>query len=110
MPSKSIAVDLRPNSCLVMANKKIVKKGSLYREVLPDDCNWQIEGSGDNRHIWLTLAKKNITKANQHWKCVFEGDPCIDLSDFSPPVHAIDPSTMDKEAIRRQMQQVIALF
>jgi len=103
VPTKGITVDVRATSCRIVVNGQVVKEGSLFQEVLPDDCNWQMEGTGEDRRIWITLVKKTATKGNQHWKQVFRGDPEVDLRSFGPPVHAIDSNNPDKDALRRQL-------
>ena len=105
MVAKSIKVDFKPNSFSIAINNQVLKTGKFFQEILPDDCNWQLDGEGSNRKIWVTVAKKFVTKGNQHWKYFLQGDPEVDLSMFGAPVHAIDPN-MDKAMLRKKMEEV----
>jgi hypothetical protein len=104
--TKAITVDVRANSCRIVIDGQVRKEGELFQEVLPDDCNWQMEGTGEERRLWITLVKRSATKGNQHWKSVFRGDPPVDLSAFGPPVHAFDSNNIDKAALRQQMAEI----
>ena len=103
-----MSVDLKAHSCSITVNSQVLKTGELCQEVLPEDCNWQMEslGDGHGKCIWITLVKKFKTKGNQHWKCIFRGDPEVDLTGFGPPVHAMDPGDMDRGELRRKMDEV----
>lgn len=52
--------------------------GDLYAEVIPSECNWQIDddqSSGASvRSLWITMVKRVPTERNQMWKCVLNGD------------------------------------
>ena len=104
--SKNVSIDVKANTFTFKYAGQLIKQGTFFQEVLPDDCNWQFDGKGDERKVWLTLTKKFVTKGNQHWKYVFEGDPGLDMSQMGTPIHTIDPSTMDKAAMRKQMEEV----
>lgn len=106
VPTKGIEIDTTATTCRISFNGVVVKEGLLCEEVVPDECNWQIDGAGEDRRVWMTLVKKTATKGNQHWKHVFRGDPEVDLSSFGPPVHAFDSNNIDKEALRRQVAQL----
>jgi len=126
--SKEVTLELSSHTFILKIRDEIIKKGEFYKEILPDECNWQFDekvkkinndisdGSDSSKEkqdnsiekvIWLTILKKNETKGNQHWKCVLRGDDEIDLNSlgFGVPVHTFD-SSMDKASLRKQMEQV----
>ena len=45
-------------------------EGTLYRRVLPDDCNWQLWPIGKPTHVKLSLIKAK----SGHWKDVLIGE------------------------------------
>lgn len=103
--AKNVKVDMKHSQLVIEVNGNKIINGEVYREILPDDCNWQLEGEGESRKIWLTLVKRNKTKGNQHWKTVIKGDAEIDVSRCGVPLHNVDPS-MDKARIRQMMDEV----
>ena len=104
--AKHVKVDLKPNMFSISINNKVLKSGTFFQEILPDDCNWQLDGDGASKKVWITIAKKFATKGNQHWKYFLKGDPEVDLSMFGAPVHAIDPN-MDKAMLRKKFEEVM---
>ena len=83
---------------------EVVVDGYLYADVLPEECNWQLDGDGSQRKVWVSLYKETATTKNQHWKYVVEGDEEVDTHSLGPPVHALDVN--NKEAIQAAMAKV----
>ncbi len=63
-----------------------------------------LDGEGDERKVWITLFKETPTTKNQHWRCVIQGDPEIDISSLGPPVHHLDVN--DKTGMEEAIKQV----
>lgn len=83
---------------------EVVVDGYLYADVIPDECNWQLDGDGSQRKVWVSLYKEVSTTKNQHWKYVVEGDEEVDTQSLGPPVHALDID--NKDAIKAAMEKV----
>ena len=58
-----------------IAGKEIIN-GSLYAEVIPDECNWQIEEDEvtGGRQVWISLYKREATLLKKMWPVVVQGD------------------------------------
>ena len=65
--------------------------GKFYDNVIPDECNWQIDNEGQ-RKLWLSLVKKNPSARNQFWKSLLIGDPKVETDRLGPSLLKIDPS------------------
>ena len=87
--------------------------GAYYERVVPDDCNWQLDGDGATRVVWVILQKAAPTVTKKHWPCVVQGH--VELSQpgattgdadagSGPPVHHIDSS--DPAAMIAAMQSL----
>jgi hypothetical protein len=86
---------------------EVVVDGYLYADVIPDECNWQLDGDGSQRKVWVSLYKEVPTTKNQHWKYVVEGDEEVDTQSLGPPVHALDID--NKDAIKAAMEKVFLI-
>jgi hypothetical protein len=106
--AKQVNCKILKDNVKVLVNGVVALEGDFYAPVIPEECNWQMDGDGENRKIWITLHKEAPTTRNQHWKYVIEGDEAIDTSRLGPPVHRIN--TDSKEDIREAMRKVISLL
>jgi hypothetical protein len=72
--AKNVKVDIKPNRLTLLLNGEKVLDGEFYAPVIAGDCNWQLEGSGASKRVWISLYKKEPTTKGKHWRCVFKGD------------------------------------
>lgn len=114
---KDVKVDIKPRKlCASVAGKDIIN-GTLYAEVVPDECNWQIEedASSGERKVWITLFKKEATLQNKMWPVVVEGDNSkssasrVKTAPGGMPVTSVDISDESsmKEAIRQAKEAAL---
>mmetsp|Transcript_8610 Transcript_8610/g.12848 ORF Transcript_8610/g.12848 Transcript_8610/m.12848 type:complete len:197 (-) Transcript_8610:41-631(-) len=101
---KDVKCEILPDSLSLSINGELLIDGYFYANVIPDECNWQIDGDGAERRVWISLYKETPTTRNQHWKCVLEGDEEIDVSGLGPPVHHIDVN--DKNSLHSALDKV----
>jgi hypothetical protein len=73
---KDVNISITSSSLRATIAGKEIINGSLYAEVIPDECNWQIEEdavTGD-RKVWISLYKKEATLLKKMWPVVVQGD------------------------------------
>jgi len=97
--SKEIKVKFQPRRISIEICDSVHIEGDLYAEIIPSECNWQIDQDAPTRKLWITLVKKIKTKGKLHWSCVLKGDEQIDTDKFSPMVTPID--THDHEQMKK---------
>mmetsp|Transcript_3668 Transcript_3668/g.11321 ORF Transcript_3668/g.11321 Transcript_3668/m.11321 type:complete len:149 (-) Transcript_3668:220-666(-) len=68
--AKNVSCKILPTSISLAVNHDVVLNGRLLRTVVPDECEWAIEGGGEARLLRLTLAKRTPTAGVQHWQSV----------------------------------------
>ena len=80
-------------------------EGALLREVVPDECVWEMERADDGgKKVVVTLHKRRATLAMHHWNCVVKGEPVIDVEKFGPPVVGVNGN--DPGAIARMLEDM----
>ena len=75
--------------------------GTFCERVSPSDCNWQLDGDGEERVLWVIIQKAKHTMTKHHWKSVLVGDlelePDLPTTSSSnpnlPPVINVDSSS-----------------
>jgi hypothetical protein len=99
--SKDIKVDVRGSRLSVDFAGTEYLNGEFYDQVIPGECNWQIDTETETRRLWLTLLKKNPSARNQFWQSMLIGDAKVDVRPLGPSMVAIDPNdpTSFKDAI-----------
>jgi hypothetical protein len=109
--SKDIQCDFTSQTMRLTIDGEVRVEGSFYARVMPDDCNWQLDGSGENRVIWIILHKAKATSSNKHWRCVLQGDVEIgktqnDTKNLTggPSVHTVNSN--DPASMVRAMEQL----
>ena len=117
---KDVQISIKPTSLTAVVAGKQIINGPLYAEVIPDECNWQIEEDADtgDRKVWISLYKKEATLLKKMWPVVVQGDNSkssvsrvkavggmpmteIDISDESSMKEAIRQA---KDVARRRKQ------
>jgi hypothetical protein len=106
LPRKDIKVTFKTGKLAVVLAGNPYIDGVLFDEIMPDECNWQIdiESSGDSdnvvtsRRLWINMLKKKPTSKNQCWRALLLGDKEVNPG---PPVVALDPTNTSslKQAI-----------
>jgi len=101
---KDIKVDITSTKLVLSIADKVELQGDLYAEVIPGECNWQIEEGvkGGRRTLWITLYKKLPTTRSLHWRCVLQGDEQVDTKKQGPAVISLD--TSNPEEMRKTVQ------
>lgn len=85
--------------------ERVILEGALLREVVPDECVWEMERADDGgKKVVVTLHKRRATLAMHHWNCVVKGEPVIDVEKFGPPVVGVDGN--DPGAIARMLEDM----
>lgn len=97
--SKDIKVHFHPKTIIIQIQDVIHVEGELYAEIIPAECNWQIDQDTSPRKLWITLVKKLKTARNLHWSCVLRGDQQVDTKTLGPMVSSID--THDKNSMKK---------
>ena len=105
--SKEIKVLFSSKTLFVKIRDVMHLEGELYAEVIPSDCTWQIDDSGEEvdgssgsgRRLWITLAKRTKTARRLHWTCVLRGDQTVDTGSLGPMVSTLDAS--DPAALKK---------
>jgi hypothetical protein len=105
--SKNIKIIITSYTLSITILDELYLKGKFYAEVIPDECNWQIDNDSDSQ-ICLTIVKRVPTVRNQHWDCLIQGDDKIDTSKLGPQVHHID--TNNKGSISESIAKVILIY
>lgn len=86
--------------------ERVVLQGDLFRDVVPDECVWEMERvAGGKKRVSVTLHKLRPTMAAHHWRCVVVGEPENDVERFGPPVVGVngnDPNALS--AIAEEMR------
>lgn len=80
---------------------RTILKGSLFSDVVPDECVWEMDSVANGKKVSVTLHKLRPTLASHHWRCVVVGEPEIDTQRFGPPVMGVngnDPSSLSRIA------------
>ena len=84
------------------ATERVVLQGDLFRDVVPDECVWEMESTaGGKKRVSVTLHKLRPTMAAHHWRCVVAGEPENDVERFGPPVVGVngnDPNALSRIA------------
>ena len=62
--------------------------GRTFAAIVPADSSFTLEDEPDDegRRLTVTLAKARPTAGKQHWKCVVQGEPEIDVEKFEKEV------------------------
>lgn len=105
--SKNVKIIFTSYTLSITILDKLYLKGNFYAEVIPDECNWQIDNDGDSQ-ICLTIVKRVATARNLHWDCLIQGDDKIDTSVLGPQVHHIN--TDEKGSIAESIAKVLIIF
>lgn len=107
---KAVQVIFKTGTLSVQLAGDLYINGALFDQVVPDECNWQIdtEESGDDlkiktRTLWLSMLKKTVTQRNQFWPCLLIGDKD---AGGGPPLVAVDPN--DPNSMREAIKQMKA--
>ena len=103
--TKTLKVAIRPCPAAEIATERVVIAGRLLRDVVPDECVWEIEAADDGdggRKVVVTLFKLLATMAMHHWNCVVKGEPTIDVKKFGPAIVGINGN--DPSALQRMME------
>lgn len=90
--SKAVKLDVGTAKLKLAVLGEMILEGPLHQRVLPDDCTFVLEDEGDGRVVIVTLQKQEKTSASKHWKCVCDGEPEIDTSQFGPAITTLDPT------------------
>jgi len=102
--SKDIKIHFHPKTMVVQIIGAIHLEGELYAEIIPSECNWQIDSDSSPRKLWITLVKRTKTSRNLHWSCVLRGDKSIDTNSLGPMVSTID--TNDPVAMKKAVSEL----
>ena len=87
--------------------ERVVLQGDLFRDVVPDECVWEMESvAGGKKRVSVTLHKLRPTMAAHHWRCVVAGEPEIDVERFGPPVVGVNGN--DPHALSRITEEMRA--
>jgi CS domain len=70
-----INVDIRASFIAVTIAGETVLNDIFFAAVVPDECNWQIESTGDSdRRLWINIYKRVATTKQNHWKFILIAD------------------------------------
>ena len=70
-----IKVDIRASFIAVTIAGETLLNDIFYAAVVPDECNWQIESTGDSgRRLWINIYKRIPTTKQNHWKHILIAD------------------------------------
>jgi hypothetical protein len=87
--------------------ERVVLQGDLFRDVVPDECVWEMESvAGGKKRVSVTLHKLRPTMAAHHWRCVVAGEPENDVDRFGPPVVGVNGN--DPHALSRIAEEMRA--
>jgi hypothetical protein len=87
--------------------ERVVLQGDLFRDVVPDECVWEMESvAGGKKRVSVTLHKLRPTMAAHHWRCVVAGEPENDVDRFGPPVVGVNGN--DPDALSRIAEEMRA--
>ena len=65
--------------------------GAFCARVVPTECNWQLDGDGEERVLWVVLQKLKPTTTKTYWTGVLIGD--AELQPKGPPVINVDANS-----------------
>ena len=83
----------------------MILDGATLREVVPDECLWEIDAGADGgRKVVVTMHKLRATLAMHHWNCVVKGEPTIETERFGPPVVGVNGN--DPGAVARMLEDM----
>ena len=71
---KEVKCEITSKSIKLSVNGNIFLDDDFYAEVDPDECNWQLDGDGNDRCVWLTIHKKVVTIRKKHWPYILDSD------------------------------------
>jgi hypothetical protein len=118
-------------SCKILSDRltlkvgpKTIIEGSSFADVVPDECNWQLgctkfhimssksfhviifvlDGTGNDRKIWITLFKARRSEQGRFWRSAIRGDLDINPAKNERPVYDVNPD--DPDSVRSAMEQV----
>lgn len=101
--AKDIKVTFKSNNTISINidSMKFNMIGETHLDIMISECVWQIDNNDDKKYLWITIAKKRLTKQQDYWPGVFKSD--IDYTvKAKPSIYNIDnddPSSL-KEAIK----------
>lgn len=100
---KDVQVNLLPYKIIVTLMGKVVIDDYLFDEIIPNECNWQLEkGDNNSMKIWITLFKKAPSRSGHYWRYILANDEVIEKTAAGKPIHRIDPN--DPASIRSAMR------
>ena len=67
--SKDVQCRIRTGSLSLSLSGSMtpIVEGELFRRVSSDDCDWSLDGKGDERVVRVTLVKQKETHGSKHW-------------------------------------------
>lgn len=110
---KEVKCEITSKSLKLLVNDNIILDDDFYAEVNPDECNWQLDGDGNERCVWLTIHKKIVTVRKKHWPYILDSDAHTVLKGLDadknstnhddntsnnnglPPVYNVDTNNID---------------
>lgn len=106
--ARDVSVIFKTQHLEVQVNGMAVVKGQTFKDIIPDECVWQLDKTEEisKVQVWITLRKKTPTERNQHWAAVIHGDASINPQKFGPTVTTVNTNDEDsiREAVSRATQ------
>eukprot|EP01041_Mallomonas_annulata_P003825 gene3825-7622_t len=98
---RDVLLDILSSGIVLSVSGHVLLDGDFFNEVVPSDCNWQLDDDDDKRVVWITLTKKTSTKPKDYWPCILSSDENHVGKSKSKPIDALDT-----EEFQRAMDQM----
>jgi len=72
--AKDVLLDILTTGIVLTVAGQVLLDGDFYDDVVPSDCNWQLDDDEGKRVIWITIQKKIPTQQKDFWKTVFSSE------------------------------------
>lgn len=99
--SSDISVDIKGSFIDVKIAGETIISDSFYADVIPSECNWQIEDAADQtRRLWINLYKKKSTTKSNHWRHILLTD------ENAKQMSVFDRTEGDSRAVDRLLEKM----
>ncbi|CAE7477535.1 Nudcd2, partial [Symbiodinium sp. CCMP2456] len=104
-----IRCSIKPNQMSLAVFDEVILDGPLCDKIDIEESSWILERLGKELpprlEIHITLKKERESQGRNHWNCVVQGEPTIDVDHLGPPIKVINPRDLDAMALLKSCNE-----
>ncbi|CAJ1441133.1 unnamed protein product [Effrenium voratum] len=94
-----IECSIKRRHLLLSVFEEVIFNGSLFDNIDPEESSWILEKNQKTfpprLEVVIFLKKELESQGRNHWTCVVDGHPKIDVDWLGPPIKAVHPKDWD---------------